>query len=62
MPAGTALLLGRVLLMYWHKMTRLVRDLMYLDASDVDEPLVIDSVVLSRNDLAARKLPVFIIH
>ena len=55
MPSGTALLLGRVLLMYWHKLTRLVRNLMYLDVALIDEPLIINGVVLSDDDLADRK-------
>ena len=55
MPRGSALLLGRVLLMYWHKMTRLVRDLLYIAESDIEEEVVIVTTVLSRDQLASRK-------
>ena len=55
MPCGTPLLLGRVLLMYWHKLTRLVRDMMYITAADIDAPLVIQNVGLTNEDLDSRK-------
>ena len=54
MPRGSALLLGRVLLMYWHKMTRLVRDLLYIAVGDVEEEVVIEMHVLSRDQLRVR--------
>ena len=55
MPRGNYLLLGRVLMMYWHMLTRLVRDLLYLQASDIERPHVIGSTTLTENQLEARK-------
>ena len=56
MPSGNALLLGRVLLMYWHKMTRIIRDLLYLDVGPlIDQALVIESITLTQEELSARK-------
>ena len=55
MPRGSALLLGRVLLMYWHKMTRMVRDLLYISVGDIEEEVIIATHVLSRDQLSVRK-------
>ena len=55
MPRGTMLLLGRVLLMYWHSMTRLVRDLLYIQATDFRHPLVIGPTTLTTDQLEARE-------
>ena len=55
MPRGNFLLLGRVLLMYWHMLTRLVRDLLYIQASDIERPLVIGPSTLTEDQLESRK-------
>ena len=55
MPRGTALLLGRVLLMYWHKMTRMVRDLLYIQATDIQEVVYIEGKALNEDQLEIRK-------
>ena len=55
MPRGSALLLGRVLLMYWHKMTRMVRDLLYIQATDIQEIVYIEGHALNQEQLEIRK-------
>lgn len=55
MPHGNALLLGRVILMYWHKMTRMVRDLLYIQATDVQEVVYIQGKALTQDQLEMRK-------
>lgn len=55
MPRGNFLLLGRVLLMYWHQLTRLVRDMLYLQATDIARPLIIGPTTLTIDQLEARK-------
>ena len=55
MPRGNFLMLGRVLLMYWHKMTRLIRDMVFLQASDITEPLILGPSTLTPTQLDARK-------
>ena len=61
MPRGDTLLLGNVLLNYWHHMTRLVRDLLYLDMdlwsriSKTPSTLSVGPCLLSKAQINQRK-------
>ena len=50
MPRGNFMTLGRVLLMYWHTLTRLIRDLVFIQAADITQ-LVLSVPLCSRSSV-----------
>ena len=55
MPLGTPLLLGRVLLNYLHRLTRLLRDLIFLNSTDFPFNITIGPSTLTPAQVESRK-------
>ena len=58
MPKGDALLLGQTLLNYIHRLTRLVRDILFIDGvehPDADQVVIIGPTKLTNRQIDQRK-------